>query len=108
MSSLAEEYLAKALAANPVPGWDLVREYRFHETRRWRFDFAFPSQKLAIEIDGQGGGHSRVKAVRDECEKYNAAVLLGWRIMRFPATDRLQAHAWARLIREVLCTKVKR
>ena len=101
--SKAEDYLALALAMNSVPGWDLTREYKFHPTRRWRFDFAFPSVKLAIEIDGQGGGHSRVKAVRDECEKYNAAVMLGWRIMRFPATDKVKAHDWARLIKEVLC-----
>lgn len=102
--SQAERYFEIAWSKSPVPGADLVREHRFHPTRKWRFDFAFPSVKLAIEIDGQGGGHSRVKAVRDECEKYNAAVLLGWRVMRFPATDKMQAHEWVRQVKEVLCT----
>ena len=35
-------------------GLDLVwpeREFRFCE-RRWRFDFAWPSHKVAVEIDG--------------------------------------------------------
>ncbi|EPP5336614.1 hypothetical protein ACUSRM_000689 [Vibrio alginolyticus] len=29
-----------------------MSEYRFHETRRWRFDFAYPDQQLAIEVEG--------------------------------------------------------
>lgn len=102
MPSRAEEYLAKALAANPVPGWDLTREFRFHPTRRWRFDFAFPSQRLAVEIDGRGR-HQTVAGTRADCEKLNEATRLGWRVLRFPATDRQQAHSWARLIKEVLC-----
>ncbi len=28
------------------------REFRFHETRRWRFDFAREDIKLAVEFDG--------------------------------------------------------
>jgi very-short-patch-repair endonuclease len=101
--SRAEEYLAKALAADPVPGWDLTREYRFHPTRRWRFDFAFPSVKLAVEIDGRGK-HQTVAGVRADCEKANEAIRMGWRVLRFPATDRLRAHDWARTIKEVLCS----
>lgn len=33
-----------------MAGADLVCEYRFHPVRKWRFDFAFPSLRLAIEI----------------------------------------------------------
>lgn len=103
MKSRAEEYLAKALAESPVPGWDLTREYRFHPTRLWRFDFAFPSLRIGIEIDGRGR-HQTVDGVRKDCEKLNEATRLGWRVLRFPATDRQKAREWARLIREVLCT----
>ena len=36
-------------------GVEVVKEFRFHETRKWRFDYAFPSHKIAIEVDGGCG-----------------------------------------------------
>jgi very-short-patch-repair endonuclease len=71
-----------ALLAEPRP----EREYRFHPTRRWRFDFAWPAEKLAVEIEGRGR-HQTFIGFRNDCEKYNAALLLGWRVLRFPAAD---------------------
>lgn len=102
MKSKAEEALFAALSSSPLENWDLVREHRFHPTRLWRLDFAFPSVKLGVEIDGRGR-HQTVAGVRADCEKMNEAIRLGWRVMRFPATDKLKALEWARLIREVLC-----
>lgn len=99
--SLAEEYLVRSLAETrglPV----FVREHRFHPTRLWRFDVAFPEQRVAVEIDGRGR-HQTVDGVRKDCEKLNEAARLGWRVLRFPATDRLKAREWARLIKEVVC-----
>lgn len=101
-ASKAEECLAAALAADPLPGWDLTREYQFHPVRRWRWDICFPSQKLAIEIDGRGR-HQTVAGARSDCEKVNEGVRRGWRILRFPATDKARASEWAALVREVLC-----
>lgn len=94
--------LVQALESDPIPGWDLTREFRFHPERRWRFDVAFPSQRLAIEVDGRGR-HQTVAGVRADCEKHNEAVRLGWRVLRFPATDSSHASQWASLIRELLC-----
>ena len=53
----------------------------FHATRKWRFDFAWPEEKVAIEI--QGGIHSQGRHVRPEgyeedCHKLNEAQLHGW------------------------------
>ena len=79
-----------------------VREYRFHDTRRWRFDFAWPDIKLAVEIDGRGR-HQTVVGCRSDCEKANEAIRLGWRVLRFPATDKKMAHDWVRVITEVMC-----
>ncbi len=101
--SLAEEALAEALAADPLPGWDLTREHVFHTERKWRFDFAFPSVKLAIEVDGRGR-HQRPAGVIADCEKGNEAVLLGWRVLHFPAGQKRKAAEWAAFIREVLCS----
>ena len=32
-------------------GEEVVAEYRFHPGRDWRFDFAIPSRRVAIEVD---------------------------------------------------------
>ena len=29
-----------------------IREHRFHETRKWRFDLAWLKYKLAVEVEG--------------------------------------------------------
>ncbi len=63
-------------------------EYRFHPTRKWRFDCAFPDRKVAVELEGgtyTGGRHTRGKGYEQDIEKYNAAVVLGWRLLRFTA-----------------------
>lgn len=98
--SQAEECLAKALEAEPLPGWDLVRQYRFHPTRRWTFDFAFPSQRLAVEVEGHY--HKTHAGHRSDCEKFNEAARAGWRVLRFPANLSRNAPEWAALIRECL------
>ena len=62
------------------------REYTFAPPRRWRFDFAWPQHKLAVEIEGGSwtlGRHTRGEGFRNDCEKYNEAVLLGWSVLRF-------------------------
>lgn len=62
------------------------REYRFSSTRRWRFDYAYPKKKIAIEYEGgtaTKGRHVRIKGYSNDCEKYNNASLLGWRVFRF-------------------------
>jgi very-short-patch-repair endonuclease len=63
------------------------REHRFHPTRRWRFDFAWPEHMLAAEVEGLNprgkSRHTTVTGYRADCEKYNAAALLGWRVLRF-------------------------
>lgn len=65
-----------------------VREYRFRGVsgkRRWRFDFAWPKYHLACEVEGGiwvGGGHTRGSGFTRNVEKYNAATMLGWRVLR--------------------------
>lgn len=63
-----------------------TREHMFHPARKWRFDFAFQEAKLGIEIEGgtwTAGRHNRGTGYEKDCRKYNAAVLLGWRVLRF-------------------------
>lgn len=62
------------------------REYKFHPVRKWRFDFAWPDEKVAIEAEGgiwTNGAHTRGKHFNSDSQKYNAAVILGWRVLRY-------------------------
>lgn len=65
-------------------GW--VQEHRFKPPRRWKFDYANPGLMIAIEIEGgvwSNGRHTRGKGYVMDMEKYNAATLLGWRLLRY-------------------------
>ncbi len=71
------------LSATGLP--EAIREYRFAPPRRWRFDYAWPAQRIALEIEGgvwTGGRHVRGKGYVSDCEKYSEAALLGWRVLR--------------------------
>jgi len=85
-----------------LDGPPLEREYRFaaHHVgfgpgirkrlrkaglRDWRFDFAHPGARVAIEMDGgtwTRGRHVRGKGYANDCAKLNAAAFLGWRVWR--------------------------
>ncbi|EOA6544913.1 TPA: DUF559 domain-containing protein [Vibrio vulnificus] len=79
-------------------------EFRFHKTRRWRFDFAYPEQRVAIEVEGgtwANGRHTRAKGYAADCEKYNMAVLEGWRVLRFTG-DMIKSGNAIAMIEEAL------
>lgn len=66
------------------------REYKFHPTRRWRFDWAWPASDgtdggVALEYEGgswQQGRHVRPQGYEGDCEKYSEAAILGWLVIR--------------------------
>jgi len=70
------------------------RELVFAPPRRWRFDFAWPDARLAVEVEGgvwsrragAGGRHNRGAGYLADLAKYNAAALAGWTLLRY--TDR--------------------
>lgn len=66
----------------------MEQEYRFHPKRRWRFDFAWPEKRIAVEVEGgtwTGGRHTRGAGFEADCEKYMEALLAGWRVLRVTA-----------------------
>lgn len=78
-----ERALAFHIAAAKLP--KPTRQHRFHPSRLWRFDFAWPSHKFAVEVDGGiwiHGGHSRGSGQLADMEKQAEAVILGWRLIR--------------------------
>lgn len=81
--SALEERLAFQMRTLALPAW--AAEYRFHRTRQWRFDLAWPHLRLAVEVEGgiwAGGRHTRPAGFEADCEKYNEAAILGWRVIR--------------------------
>ena len=75
--------------AEGYPIGDLCREHRFHPSRRWRFDIAWPSQKIAVEIDGFGFGHLSIAGRKQDNEKQNVATAMGWRVVG-PVSTRIE------------------
>jgi hypothetical protein len=72
-------------------GLILEKEFLFHTTRKWRLDLALQSFKIGFEYEGVFGTglsrHTTKIGFSNDCEKYNNAALLGWRIFRFTAKD---------------------
>lgn len=67
-----------------------VKEHRFHPKRKWRFDYAFPAAKVALEVEGgvwTRGRHTRPQGFLGDIEKYNTATLMGWRVFRTTPDD---------------------
>ena len=62
-----------------------VPEFRFHPVRKWRFDFAWPDQMIALEVEGGlwvRGRHNRASGFLKDMEKYNTAESMGWHVFR--------------------------
>lgn len=73
------------------PQAEVVKELQFHPDRKWRFDYAFPSRKIAIEIDGAIwtlGRHNRPRGYLADMEKLNTAASMGWLVLRFSTDER--------------------
>jgi hypothetical protein len=83
-SDLEAQMLFQIRAAGlPIP----EEEFQFHPERKWRFDMAWPERKIALEVEGgvfSKGRHTRPSGFIGDCEKYNEAALLGWRVFRMP------------------------
>lgn len=81
--SEGEATLAQHLKAHGV---SFEQEFRFHPDRKWRADFHIVGHMLLVEVEGgiwSGGRHTRAKGYIGDMEKYNAAVALGYRVLRF-------------------------
>lgn len=75
-----------------APDGEVALEHRFHPTRQWRFDYAIPALKLAVEYQGHGkmgggsghvGGHASISGIAKDAEKFNEAIRHGWRVVLF-------------------------
>jgi len=82
-------------------GLECIPEYKFHDKRRWRFDFAIVGRKISVEIEGgiwSGGRHTRGKGFIGDIEKYNTATAMGWKVIRIQPNDYTSALAFIKMI----------
>lgn len=71
---------------------DYVTELQFNENRKFRFDWAIPSLRVAIEYEGifsKKSRHTTVNGFSEDCVKYNLATCSGWRVLRYTAKNYL-------------------
>lgn len=83
---------------------DCIKEHKFHPVRRWRFDYAIPAHKIAIEVEGgvwTGGRHTSPKGFLNDMEKYNTATIMGWRLLR-TTPDRLCSNETLQMVRDII------
>lgn len=74
-------------------GEECWAEWPFCAGRRFRFDYALPKWKVAIEIDGglwTGGRHSGGVGQKKDFEKMNLAAELGWIVLHYTPDERLK------------------
>ena len=90
------------LEASGIPA--PVREHKFLAGRGWRFDFAWPERKVAVEIEGgvwSKGRHTRGSGYINDMDKYNWATLEGWKLLRF-LPDQLDKTSPILMLRDAL------
>lgn len=70
-------------------------EYRILPDRRFRWDFAWPDAKLALEIQGGvwvSGSHGRGTGIVRDQEKLNLAAVAGWRTLQVQPKQAMTAQ----------------
>jgi len=85
-ASELENTFAAQLDAVGLDGY--VREYQAIPGRRFRFDFCWVKERLAVEIQGgtySRGAHARPLGIKRDYEKGNLAVQFGWKVLQFDA-----------------------
>lgn len=98
--SAAEDLLAFHLRAAGIP---YQREVRFDPSRKWRADFCVGTRVL-VEVEGgiwSGGRHTRGSGFAKDLEKYTAASIAGFTVIRV-STEQVESGEALALVEEAL------
>ena len=93
-SELEHLFLGQLRVLAPELADGMAQEHAFAlgEGRKWRFDFAWPEARVALEVDGgqwrAGGGRHNTDADR---WKRAWACALGWRVLAFSGQQLTEA-----------------
>lgn len=89
-------------AASGLP--PVTREFRFNPERKWRLDYAWPAQQVALEVEGAvwiQGRHTRGSGFVKDMEKYNRLATMGWVLLRVQPRD-LMTQATVKMVLEAM------
>lgn len=116
VKKLAKRSQKESLENNFLTTWVLlfpnlplpVRQYKFLPDRKFLWDFAWPDELLAVEIQGGSfmarSGHTSLAGQTRDCEKQRLAVAAGWRVLPFNSQDMKDPIACVEFTAEVLCS----
>ena len=82
-------------------------EYRILSDRKFRWDWAWPDKRVALEIQGGvwvHGKHGRGSGIVKDHEKMNLAVVAGWRVLQVQPKNLMttQTAQWIRALLEAV------
>lgn len=85
---------------------EFVCELVFAPGRKYRFDIALLSERIAIEYEGiisEKSRHTTLTGFSNDCSKYNLAQRCGWDVLRYTALNYLDFEID---LKELLKTKM--
>ena len=94
-----------------------VCEHQFNPDRKFRFDYAWPGDMIALEVEGgiyggsaangrrYKGAHSSISGMLRDIEKYNLAACNGWRVLRVPP-DQLFSQTTFNMLADVVSREI--
>lgn len=74
-----------------------VAEYQPIPGRRWRLDYAWPRERVGLEIDGglfAGGRHGGARSVARDLEKRNTLTAARWHVIHVAPSQLWQETTW--------------
>lgn len=101
-SDREREFLSHWIA---LAGPRLEAQYAFHPTRRWKFDWAHPASRVAIEIHGgtwmHKSRHVSGTGFWGDRIKMNAALRLNWKVFELISDDLTNPRVYQEILDEI-------
>ena len=81
---------------------DPKRQYKFHGTRKFLADFAWPEYRIIVEVNGgtwmTKSGHNTGVGIHRDYEKSNCAQLMGYRYLQYTGKEVNDGSAIAEIL----------
>lgn len=93
---IPNEFEAKLAGELKTLKIEFEQEFEFHPDRKWKADFHLVDKKILVEVEGgiwSGGRHTRGKGYIGDMEKYNAATMMDFQVIRFSTDQVKSGHA---------------